>query len=302
MKACSLSLLKIALAILWALLIDVPSVCARRITTKQVQKAPPDDMLLEHDYEVTEDDMTVDVSVQRWTDTSTEWMDDGCINLEESGDDWLLEQITYNPARVNPSYPYFLDGILVFNEYFCQGVPLELQLGDFTDERDLELGSPWNRPWEDPKNGAAEEGHNLITFKLKKTDSEIKLRPETLEEIRLPDTDLPEELRPPLKEKYTDEVQFDIDTATNWHKASAWRGMQHIKNISKELSRAEAEEEQKWDDVERDELFQNENDWHNQIGEFGRDISLHGFWGAVSIKVVTDQTHWYTTNLQREVL
>ncbi|KAF3206869.1 hypothetical protein TWF106_000574 [Orbilia oligospora] len=274
MKACSLSLLKIALAILWALLIDVPSVCARRITTKQVQKAPPDDMLLEHDYEVTEDDMTVDVSVQRWTDTSTEWMDDGCINLEESGDDWLLEQITYNPAR----------------------------LGDFTDERDLELGSPWNRPWEDPKNGAAEEGHNLITFKLKKTDSEIKLRPETLEEIRLPDTDLPEELRPPLKEKYTDEVQFDIDTATNWHKASAWRGMQHIKNISKELSRAEAEEEQKWDDVERDELFQNENDWHNQIGEFGRDISLHGFWGAVSIKVVTDQTHWYTTNLQREVL
>ncbi|KAF3093501.1 hypothetical protein TWF706_008739 [Orbilia oligospora] len=267
MKACSLSLLKIALAILWALLIDVPNVSARRITTKQVQKAPPDDMLLEHDYEVTEDDMTVDVSVQRWTDTTTEWMDDG-----------------------------------FFNEYFCQGVPLEFQLGDFTDERDLELGSPWSRPWEDPKNGAAEEGHNLVTFKLKTTDPEIKLRPETLEEIQLPDTDLPEELRPPLKEKYTDEIQFDIDTATNWHKASAWRGMQHIKNISKELSRAEAEEEQKWDGVERDELFQNENDWHNQIGEFGRDISLHGFWGAVSIKVVTDQTHWYTTNLQREVL
>lgn len=77
------------------------NVNARRITTKQVQKAPPDDMVLEQDYEITANDRTINTSIQRRTDTSLEWMDDGCINLEESGDDRPLEEITYSPARAN---------------------------------------------------------------------------------------------------------------------------------------------------------------------------------------------------------
>ncbi|KAK6516916.1 hypothetical protein TWF506_006800 [Arthrobotrys conoides] len=317
MKACSLYFLKVTLIALWALLIEVPNVSARRITATQVQKAPPDDKLLDYEYEVTEDDISVDISIQRWTDTSTEWIDDGCINLKESGDDWLLETITYSPARANPSHPYFLDSILVFNQHFCEGEPLRLDLGDFTDERDFEPGSPWIRPWENPRNGGVKENPYYIPGTLnsdhKSLDVNFKLElPE-----KLPERDLPENVCTPLREGYTDELQFDLDTAVVWHQASALSGLQYMANLVGGKPKAEAMPANK----PQVNLQQNngkhgkynpgsknyapsqyDDEYFDQIREFGRDISLFGYWGPVSIRFVTDCFQQYKVNLGREVL
>ncbi|KAK6356914.1 hypothetical protein TWF718_001252 [Orbilia javanica] len=308
MKACTLFSLKNVLFLSCILILNgVSNVIARRITAVQVQKAPPDDMLLDRDYEVTEDDQTINKAIQYWTDRSPEWMDDGCINLEESGDDWLLQEITYNPARANPSHPYFLAGILVYNQYFCKGIPLLLRLGDFTDERDSEPGSPRIKPWEDPRNGEFEEGYQIVAGLRNRSQPNGEPNDEPWEfqlEIPevLPDRDVPESLRTPLREDYADEDEFERETATRWHKASAWRGKQHIQDIADDMYWAGAEGAvEGTPESEGDELAGDGSDSFSQIREFGRDISSYGYWGAVSIKFVTDYSRWYTINLGDEV-
>ncbi|KAK6509636.1 hypothetical protein TWF481_004369 [Arthrobotrys musiformis] len=313
MRAYSSSWSRLVLLFSWALLNGISNVHARRITVKQVQKAPPDDMLLEQDYAVTENDRTVSTSIQRWTDASPEWMDDGCTNLEESGDNWLLEEITYNPARANPSHPYFLGALLIFNRHFCNGIPLFLHLGDFTDdgESETDIAEPGLRPWEDPRNGELEEGYQIVAGRL---NPSVPFNFELEIPDNLPSKDIPEDIRSPKREDFTDIDEFDREAATRWHKASAWRGKQHIEDIAAGML-VEANEVQgyghEWyGDLEEipdafggdDISGQNENEWFDRVAVFRRDLSLYGYWGAVSIKFVTDYSRWYTTNLQREVL
>ncbi|KAK6534159.1 hypothetical protein TWF281_005494 [Arthrobotrys megalospora] len=315
MKACKLSLPKAAIFICWLLLNDVRTVDARIILAMQVKKVPPTNMLLEQDYEVTENDPTSDTNIQRWFDTSPEWMGDGCANLQKTGDNWLLQEISYNPARANPQHPYFLETILVFNQLFCKGIPLKLQLGDITYE-DSSPGSPTSRPWEDPRNRAKAVDQDVLGLEVRVNNAGELIPLDFHLELGdpLPGRDIPENLRAPSREMYTNEKAFDKEAGLRWHRASEWRGKQEIANIarymeiedSKAVERnAERDETGRVEEEFGDDLldrYQNDNDRFDRIAWTTRDdLARYGFWGPVSIRFVSNYSQEYQTNLQRDI-
>ncbi|KAK6333638.1 hypothetical protein TWF730_003823 [Orbilia blumenaviensis] len=299
MKSCKRSLSRFSSLLLWVLLCEVPDVNARSITTTQVLKAAPVDFMLEHDYRVTANDKTISTSIQRWFDTVPPWMDDGCANLEQSGDNWLLESITYNPARVNPSNPYFVESIFVYPQHFCHGVAFVVHLEDMTNIH-TECDGQGARPWEDPRNRKVrEESQNIpgLGVMVDAAGDPVTLDFHLDIPAVLPEKDVPESLRAPLREEYTDEEEFEKETAIRWHRASAWRGKQHIADIA-----AWETEANKPDQFELEDTVTYDDSWSNQVGVFTRNLTGCEFWGPVSIKIVSDYSKEYTTDLGRETV